>query len=286
VSRAAPDGTRVHHGTAGQPWPPPIPPCLRVPPAAALLRHFPDAARGTKIDYLLNLQRGMPVRKILFAVTAFVLAVAGTVVSDAAEIKVLAAAPFKAALTEEFLPKFGRETGSKAAIKFDLAASLKPQIEAGEPFDVAILTPAIIDDLIKSGKIDTKSRSIIARIGAGIAIRQGASKPDISTTEAFKRALQGAKSIAHGDPAKGGAVPVYFVSLLQRLGIAEETKAKTKLVAPGETPQAVATGEAEFGIVQASELVSVESFRPASLYPCGAWNSSDRFQQSCSCTPS
>jgi molybdate transport system substrate-binding protein len=193
----------------------------------------------------------MPVRKILFAVTAFVLAVAGTVVSDAAEIKVLAAAPLKAALTEEFLPKFERETGSKAAIKFDLAASLKPRIEAGEPFDVAILTPAIIDDLIKSGKIDIKSRSIIARIGAGIAIRQGASKPDISTTEAFKRVLLGAKSIAYGDPAKGGAVPVYFVSLLQRLGIAEETKAKTKLVAPGETPQAVATGEAERACIRA-----------------------------------
>jgi len=125
------------------------------------------------------------VTKILFAVTACVLAVVGTAVSDAAEIKVLAAAPFKAALTEEFLPKFERETGSKVSVKFDLAASLKPQIEAGEPFDVAILTPTIIDDLIKSGKIDTKSRSIIARIGAGIAIRQGASKPDISTTEAF-----------------------------------------------------------------------------------------------------
>jgi molybdate transport system substrate-binding protein len=209
----------------------------------------------------------MPVRKILFAVTAFVLAVAGTVVSDAAEIKVLAAAPFKAALTEEFLPRFERETGFKAAVKYDLAASLKPQIEAGEPFDVAILTPAIIDDLIKSGKIDTKSRSIIARIGAGIAIRQGASKPDISTTEAFKRVLLGAKSIAYGDPAKGGAVPVYFVSLLQRLGIAEETKAKTKLVAPGETPQAVATGEAELGIVQASELVSVRGVELLGPFP-------------------
>src|SRR5579864_3769116 len=88
----------VHHGNLG-----PLR-CRQVfPPAAASLRHFPDAARGTKIECLLNLQWGMPVRKrkILFAVTAFVLAVAGTVVSDAAEIKVLAAAPFKAALTEE-----------------------------------------------------------------------------------------------------------------------------------------------------------------------------------------
>ena len=67
-----------------------------------LLRHFPDAPGGTKIDYLLSLQRRMPVTKILFAVTACVLAVVGTAVSDAAEIKVLAAAPFKAALTEEF----------------------------------------------------------------------------------------------------------------------------------------------------------------------------------------
>jgi molybdate transport system substrate-binding protein len=76
-----------------------------------------------------------------------------------------------------------------------------------------------------------------------------------------------AKSIAYGDPAKGGAVPVYFVSLLQRLGIAEEAKAKTKLVAPGETPQAVATGEAELGIVQASELVSVRGVELLGPFP-------------------
>src|SRR5437763_12112277 len=120
--------------------------------------------------------------------------------AHAAEIKVLSSVALRAALDEDFLPQFERSTENKVTIKYGAAAALKQQIESGETFDLAILTPALIDDLIKQGKVDTGSRTNIARTGVGVAIRQGAAKPDISTAEAFKRALLNAKSVAYGDP--------------------------------------------------------------------------------------
>ena len=83
-------------------------------------------------------------------------------VADAAEIKVLSTVALKAAIDEEFLPKFEHSTENKVTIKYGAAAALKQQIEAGETFDLAILTPALADDLIKQGKIDPGSRRNIA----------------------------------------------------------------------------------------------------------------------------
>src|SRR4051812_3541119 len=60
---------------------------------------------------------------------------------QAAEIKVLASNGVKAAL-EELAPAFERETGHKLSITFDLAASIKRQIESGQAFDLAIITSA------------------------------------------------------------------------------------------------------------------------------------------------
>jgi molybdate transport system substrate-binding protein len=188
-------------------------------------------------------------------------------VADAAEIKVLSTVALKAALDEDFLPQLERSGESKVIIKYDAAAALKKQIDGGETFDVAVLVPGLIDDLIKQGKIDAGSRANLARVGVGVAIRQGAAKPDISTVEAFKRALLNAKSIAYGDPALGGASSVYFANLLQRLGIAEEMKAKTKLTASGESAKPVAAGEAELGIGQISEIVPVRGAELLGPFP-------------------
>ena len=145
---------------------------------------------------------------------------AGTAVAGGAEIKGLSTVALKAALDEELLPQFERSAENKVIIKYDAAAALKRQVDGGEAFDVAILTPALIDDLIKQSKLEAGSRTNLARVGVGVAVRTGAPKPDISTAEAFKRTLLNAKSIAYGDPALGGASSVYFANLLQRLGIA------------------------------------------------------------------
>src|SRR5204863_309913 len=129
----------------------------------------------------------------------------------------------------------------------------------------AVLTPAPMDDLIKQGKISGDTRTQIARTGMAIAIRAGARKPDIKTTEALKRTLLDAKSIAY---AKEGAAGVYFVAVVQKLGIAEVLKAKYKVVATGEeVGEAVAGGEAEFGILPVSEILPIHGTQLLGSFP-------------------
>src|SRR5580765_4504919 len=116
-----------------------------------------------------------PRRIISLAVGVGLLVLAQTGVANAAEIKVLCSNGIKA-VVEDLVPEFERATKHKLVVTYGLAAALKRQIDAGEPFDVAILTPQPIDDAIKSGKIAAASRTPIARVGLAIAIRSGARK--------------------------------------------------------------------------------------------------------------
>jgi molybdate transport system substrate-binding protein len=171
--------------------------------------------------------------------------------AQAAEIKVLASNALKTTL-EELAPRFEKATEHKIAFTFGTAVGLKGDIEKGAAVDVALLTASAIDDLIKQGKL-AGNRTDVARSASGMAVRKGAPKPDISTTEAFKRTLLEAKSICY---VEQGGTGIYLKSLLERLGIAEELKAKTKLL-PSTNPaaQAVANGEAEIGMTQISEIL-------------------------------
>jgi molybdate transport system substrate-binding protein len=185
------------------------------------------------------------------------------------DIKVLCSSGFKAVM-EELAPQFERTAHHKVVVRYGLAARLKQEIEAGEMFDLAILTPAAIDDLIKGRKVAPDSRTILARSGLGIAIRAGARKPDITTVEAFKRSLAGAKSIAY---AKEGASGVAFAALIQRLGIADDLKAKSKLTATGEAVgEAVVRGEAEFGVLPVSEILPIRGAELLGAFPADAQN--------------
>lgn len=172
----------------------------------------------------------------------------------AAEIKVLASNGVRAAL-EELAPAFERDTGHRLVLNFDLAAVAKRRIEAGEVFDLAILTAAGIDDLVKQGKVDGGLRANIARSGVGVGIRAGAPRADISTREALKRAMLAAKSVSW---AKEGASGTYFAGVLQRMGIAEQMKPKLKLGASGaEVGKNLVNGEAELGVLLINELMAV-----------------------------
>jgi molybdate transport system substrate-binding protein len=183
------------------------------------------------------------------------------------DIQVLSSNGFQAVM-EELRPQFERATHHKVVVRYGLAAKLKQQIEGGEAVDLAILTPAAIDDLIKSGKIAIDSRTMLARSGLGIAIRAGAPKPDITTVDAFKRSLLAAKSIAY---AKEGASGVAFAALIQRLGIADDLRAKSRLTATGEEVSgAVARGEVELGVLPVSEILPVRGAELAGAFPAGA----------------
>ncbi len=191
--------------------------------------------------------------RFLFAAVIGSTALLTAASTRAAEIKVLASNGVKAAL-EELAPAFERETGNKLSITFGLAAALKRQIEAGEAFDLAILTSAGIDDLAKQGKVDGASRAAIARSGVGIGIKQGAPRPDIGTPDALKRTLLAAKSISW---AKEGQSGIYFAGLLERIGIAEQMKPKVVPAASGaEVGKLVAGGYVEFGVILVNELMA------------------------------
>src|SRR5438552_5677815 len=164
------------------------------------------------------------------ATIAFLLILGQSGIAEAAEIRVLCSNGLKAVM-EDLAPQFERATGNKVVVEYGLAAGFKQQIEAGKPFDLAVLTPPLIDDLIKQGKMAADSRVVIARTGLGLMIRAGAHKPDVSTTEVFKRSLLGAKSIAF---AKEGASGVAFVALIERLKIADTLKARLKPTSTGE----------------------------------------------------
>jgi molybdate transport system substrate-binding protein len=175
-------------------------------------------------------------------------ATAGAV--QAEDIKVLSTIGVKPALPD-LIAEFERTTGHKVSIVWGNAATLKSRHLEGEQADVAVLTAAAIDDLVKAGKVT--GRVDLARSGMGFAVKAGAPKPDISSPEALKRTLLAAKSVGYSSQ---GASGIYFVTVIERLGIAAEVKAKHKDTA-GAVGELVAAGEAEIGVQQIPELAAV-----------------------------
>ena len=124
------------------------------------------------------------------------------------------------------------------------------------------------DDLIKQGKILAATRTDVARGGIGIAVRAGAPKPDIGSVEALKRALLDAKSITY---AREGGSGIYFAGLLERLGMAEAMRAKTKF-GTGNVAELVARGDAEMAVQLITELIAVRGVELVGPLPAEVQN--------------
>jgi molybdate transport system substrate-binding protein len=177
--------------------------------------------------------------------------------AQAADVTVISGGAFKQVLTP-LAAQYEKESGNKVNVTYrTVGQHLKLISDGGETFDVAVLTPEAIDGLAKEGKIVPGSRADLARTGVGVVVKAGAPLPDISTVEAFKRALLAAKSVAYIDPKAGGSSGIYVAKLLERLGIAKEVNAKAVLVQGGEVASHIADGEAELGIHQISEILPV-----------------------------
>jgi molybdate transport system substrate-binding protein len=197
--------------------------------------------------------------------------VAGGHAACAAEIKLLTAGAMRAVVAA-LLPDFEKETGHKVSIDNATAGTLKNRIEGGEAFDVAIITPAVVDDLAGKGKIVAGSRIDLAKVGMGVAVKEGAAVPDIKTVDAFKRVLLAARSVAYIDPKAGGSSGIYFDKLLDRLGIGDQIRPKAKLKQGGYVAELVASGEAEVAIHQISEIVPVKGAVLAGPLPAEVQN--------------
>jgi molybdate transport system substrate-binding protein len=169
---------------------------------------------------------------------------------------------------EQLFAQYDKASGHKLAVTWGTAPMLVKRIEGGDTADVVVLSRAGIDALNKLGKIASGTETTLASSGVGIAVKAGAPKPDISTPEALKRTLLTAKSIAYSEPSAGGASGVYFAKLLERMGIAEEMKPKTKYPPPGGfSANLLMTGEAELAVQQKPELLHIAGAEVIGLLP-------------------
>lgn len=188
---------------------------------------------------------------------------AGTA-AHAEQIRVLSSVAVKAVL-DELVPAFERSTRHTVTPVFGIAAAIKTNIEGGEPFDVAILTPAMLDDLVAKGLIDRAARPVVARAGLGVMIKAGARKPDLSSVDAFKRTLAGARAITY---VPTGASGVLFLATLEKLGIADAVKAKAKPAASGDEVNANITGGvADLAVLPVSEILPVKGAELGGVFP-------------------
>ena len=201
--------------------------------------------------------------KVAVAATAGVLAWAGTAL--AAEITIMTSQGCLSGV-RDLAAGFEKATGNKVNVSFEAGNALNEKIDANAPADLVANTLDQFDPLVMRGKVVSGSFVEFARAGNGVAAKAGTIKRDISTPEAFKRALLAAESIAYPDPSGGAQDGTYFAGLIMRMGIADELKPKIKLTQGGDAAaQLVAAGGAQIGVAQRrnfNTLKGVELLEP------------------------
>jgi molybdate transport system substrate-binding protein len=145
-----------------------------------------------------------------------------------------------------------------ATIRYGLASELKVEIEQGASFDIALLTEAVIDDLIKQGTLTAASRISVFKSGVGLAVRDGTHLPPVKSAEELKQVLLRATSVGIREGGAGGAISK---QAFERLGIAQAMALKTVVVSTGTLAEAIVNGRAELGLCQVSEIISTAGAR-------------------------
>jgi molybdate transport system substrate-binding protein len=186
--------------------------------------------------------------------------------AQAAEIAVLAAAAVEQPF-EAVVHAFEHDTGNKVVMTFGSVGVIQNKLKAGANTDLVILSTALAA-AEKEGNARSGSSAVVGRAEIGVAVRDGNAVPDISTADAFKKALLAAKSVSFTDPAGGGTAAVFVVGLLGRLGIADAIKGKSLKFNTGrEVISAVVKGDAEIGIGFTTEFVPVKGVKVVGALP-------------------
>jgi molybdate transport system substrate-binding protein len=171
------------------------------------------------------------------------------------DIKILSGGAMRPLMTQA-IPLFERTNAATVDIEFRLTSVLKKAIEDGAVFDVAVLPRPELDELVQHGAIAPAGTADLARSTVGLAVRAGTPKPDIDSVAALRSALLKARSFADSDGPSGA----YAAALLEKLGIAEQMRPKTKLTS-GPVAELVARGEADIGIQQIVAILPVKGGR-------------------------
>jgi molybdate transport system substrate-binding protein len=181
------------------------------------------------------------------------LAISFAVPAPAAEITVLAGMGVISGVSD-LAPAYEKLTGHSVVVRFEQAAAMNEKINSGAPADIAALQPEQVDNFIKQGKMVAGTKTNFAQAGVGVAIKTGASRPDISTLDAFKNAMINAKSIGYSQGGSG----LIAAKVMEKLGIADQLKAKTKFINGLPVADVVAKGDVEIGLQQINVIIPVE----------------------------
>lgn len=187
-----------------------------------------------------------------------------TLPAQSAELHVVCSNGFRAAM-QKLLPQAERAAGEKVNIEFGASRNLKESIDQGKAFDLLVVTPQVIDELIKEGKVAAGTKMDLAASNVGVAVRAGRPKPDVSTAQAIKQTLLAAKSIGY---VKVGAGTPAFLDMFEKLGITDALREKTVYQAgAGESMKNLAAGKIDIALALVSEVVHVPGVQLAGPVP-------------------
>lgn len=162
------------------------------------------------------------------------------------EITLLSPNPIQTTI-DKLVADFEAKTGNKVKITYGTGVSTRKTVADGGALDVSLLF-APFADALKTGNVDKKTATVIARLRLAISVQKGAPKPDISSADAVRKTLLNAKSIVSVDPAQGSVGGAALLAL-EKLGISEQLKSKIKWVpGGGQVQDAVAKGEVEIAL--------------------------------------
>ncbi len=172
------------------------------------------------------------------------------------------------AIVRDMAGTFEHQSGHRLKITYAPVGALRDRIVAGEPADLTIVTPAIIDQLLAKGLVRPNTRVALGQVGGGIAVRQGAARPAIGTPGELKQALLAATEIYYADPAIATA-GAYFLQVADRLGIGEEVRKKGRMAGSGKASMELMAKStaAAIGLTQISEILSVNEVDLIGPYP-------------------
>jgi len=173
----------------------------------------------------------------------------------AADVHVLSAAAMQTVLNQ-VAREFERTSGHRLLINYTTMGAITQRVLAGETPDLVIGSTASIATLVKEGRIRSDSQVIICKVGVGVVVPTGTPKPTISSGDELARALRAARVIVYADPAGGGAAGIHVAKVIEKLGLAEQLRSKTRFGAGGDvTEVTLAQGQGALGLTQISEIV-------------------------------
>jgi len=208
-------------------------------------------------------------------IAAMLILPSGMAHSDA--IRVLSVGAVQNVLTA-LAAEFSKETGHTVDLAIAAPAALTQKIKAGDVRDAVIVSEGAMDQLDGEGMVNPESRVALARTGLGVAVRESAPSPDLSTPEAFKQALLAAQSIVYGDPTLANQSGAKAEQVLKKAGLFETLRPKLRIVPGGAASrEMIAKGEVEMGLYNAVEIAEGKGVKVAGVVPA-PWQIDTRYE--------